>query len=86
MAMGPRTGQVKTDIVKLRRTFSRKLNASKKYHFYYAQPHLWIARSRVFKFYVRARGRRAAHAFGPAARRNSQMAPREEPAGVAPYG
>ena len=26
----------------------------------------------MFKFYVRARGRRAAHAFGPAARRNVQ--------------
>ena len=43
VAMGPRTGQVKMDIVKLRRTFSRKLNASKKYHFYYAQPQLGIS-------------------------------------------
>ena len=40
--MGPRTGQVKMDIVKLRRTFSRKLNASKKYHFYCAQPHIGL--------------------------------------------
>ena len=42
VAMGPRTGQVKMDIVKLRRTFSRKLNASKKYHFYCAEPHMYM--------------------------------------------
>ena len=39
VAMGPRTGQVKMDIVKPRRTFSRKLNAGVKYHFYFPQPH-----------------------------------------------